>query len=224
MPQSFELSGCPGESLWQYEHVAGGLLLTDASEAAREGVDLLHALAEGSVAPETLPLLSTIGTHADVYRLGDLAVKVYGKRHSSHVDGASVSASLQASAMLHDGLRHVPPQPVPPTRKRPGGTIIYSAPRMYGSFILSDRRSGRRPITVMSYEEGVESQNWKGPQPSYRARRNICRAAVEYAGLPGRNLILDKNPENVLFRPIDESVSHLVQLDVMNRKRRPHRL
>jgi hypothetical protein len=214
-----ELSCLPGDSQWQAGCMASGVLCVDASPAAQEGANLLYDLVQGHEAIDALPLVSTHGTRADVYQVGNLAVKVFGKRRSSYREGTSGWSILQTSVALHDGLRDMPPQPFYDKWSRTTTSFLYRAPQIYGSFITRNRHSAIPPITVMSFEQGIESQDWEGPQPSYRARRFVCRCAVSAAGLRARDLVIDRNPENVLFDNDDDGNIVLTQLDVLTRQR-----
>jgi hypothetical protein len=163
-------------------------------------------------------MLSDNGAYATVRSVGELAVKIFGKRRSSYNTTISGLVYLQTSAALHHGLialQEVVPDPVYKNIR-----FAYRAPRPYASFIPRTRGIYPPPIMVMSKEEGVESQLWQLPKPTHRMRQRMCRNAMGMAGLPPRDLVLDKNPKNVLLQQIDKQTVQLTQLDVLSRARR----
>ena len=97
----------------------------------------------------------------------------------------------------------------------PDSPVSYTAPRMYGNFVPDSRH--RLPVTVMSFEPGVESHQWPEPLPRHRDRLLIYRQAVAWAGLYAPSFILDRNMENVLVRKMEGGETELVQLDVTSR-------
>ena len=207
------LTPIPNEHPWQLSRAADGYMCWDSSPDAAAAIDVLESLLNHRLSPDTLPVLSNIGTHSTVYKLCEWAIKVFGKRRTSRRDNVSGFAYLQASVALDEGLK-ILAQPIP--QKQRETTFVYSAPRVYGSFIVGSVRGSRPPITIMSLEPGTESQSWALPQPSYRARQRVCRAAIEAVGLPPGIMRIDRNPENVLVLPIDEATTQITQLDVMS--------
>lgn len=205
--QSIDMTPIAGQVLWERYSLSTGELYVEP------GCPLDMAQAVVYYAANSLPDLLCIGSkpekpygHGDIYRYGEMALKICKQLEPYHTDITAV----QANVALGYGLKHI-------WQHRPFARRQYRflTPAYQAAFIpYADTAVDVKPAWMMTYEAGNHPTTMN-EYPPLTIRIGRYWRALKYCGIHPDTVDLDDHERNMLLRPgTGPDVTEVVKLDV----------